>query len=508
MRLRFCVLSCVTFLVCQFAVSASDWTLAAEQFNFVQVREISASEQKAASELPLLILEQISENLVRTPSQRELEDRTLASLHSERISLFLQLSAAIQERDAVVLSGATGFTLEYKLNAAQKKIDGIEKKLEQNLSKTQELSSVSSSSAGTKKETVRLRETLFTVPQNVQGLAPQSQSYQNAVSKAGINGLISADIRVYGNYASVTAMLTVFPGATVAGTVTEVGSLSDIVTLAERLAESLVPYVTNSLPVELHFQIAPAECIPDTRITIDGIMLDPGDKEQLVNAGTHVVEVSCDGYLTKRFTYSFSDAQSYDISVQLLPQREIEVDLSLKNVLLSPGQPVAFYTSDLLQRKSEDGTVHLTLGGQNSLGQIALLNEDGSVSDQTAFFIIPEKVQVAGSSLLLNTKTSDAASLIDKRRIWTYRAYTALIVSLPFTFVCWGNYDSAKNAYLAGSLSSPDPVYAWNVATYVSLGVSAACTVFFIIELVRYLHAADSVIPAEVQMSSSAQGGS
>ena len=45
MRLRFCVL-CLLTLLCQFASYASDWTLAAEAFNYVQVREISASEKK------------------------------------------------------------------------------------------------------------------------------------------------------------------------------------------------------------------------------------------------------------------------------------------------------------------------------------------------------------------------------------------------------------------------------------------------------------------------------
>ncbi|HAO30606.1 MAG TPA: hypothetical protein DCQ43_04560 [Treponema sp.] len=496
MRLRFCVL-CLLTLLCQFASYALDWTLAAEAFNYVQVREISASEKKAAEELPLLILEQISENLVRLPSEKELEERSLASLRSERIALFLQLSAAVQERDSIVISGASGFTFQSKLNSAEKKISDIEKKLEQNLAKTKALSSQKISSV--KAESLQLRESLFVLPQEAIGLSPQSQTYQNAVSKAGINGLITADIRVYGNYASVTASLTVFPGATVVGTVTEVGSLSDIVTLAERLAESLIPYVTNSLPVELHFKITPSECASNMRVAIDGIMYDEGDAEQLVNAGIHNVEVSCEGYVTKRFSYSFSESPVYDIRVNLLPLQEIEVDLSLKKSLLADDQSLAFYTSDLLQKTTKDGRVHLMLGGQNSLGQIVRLNEDGSVSDQTAFFLIPQQLQVSGQQLSLETKTENAASLIDTRRIWTYRAYSALLVSLPFTFLCWGNYASARNAYLAGSLNSLETVYAWNVATYVTLGISAACTVFFIIELVRYLRAADSVIPAEVR---------
>ena len=73
---------------------------------------------------PSRILEKLSTNLSRTVDADEKLARQLFLQKNERNSLFLQLSAEVQKKDALVLGNYSNKELSLKLNEADKKNSG------------------------------------------------------------------------------------------------------------------------------------------------------------------------------------------------------------------------------------------------------------------------------------------------------------------------------------------------------------------------------------------------
>ena len=73
---------------------------------------------------------------------------------------------------------------------------------------------------------------------------------------------------------------------------------------------------------------------------------------------------------------------------------------------------------------------------------------------------------------------------------------------MPFTLYYTGQYTSAAYAYNNKSMSDLNEVYRLQNAKNAWLGVTAVCTGFFIIELIRYLKAANSVLPVNAHKAS------
>ena len=133
----------------------------------------------------------------------------------------------------------------------------------------------------------------------------------------------------------------------------------------------------------------------------------------------------------------------------------------------------------------------VTINGRNIIGQLA-------VQDTNAFFIIPPSLQQNENSLVIPVVPNDLEAEIEKRRIWSYRGYTALILTLPFTFYSLGHFNSAVNAYTSASIPYEE-VKKWDTLRWTSLGITAVAAGFFIYELVRYLCTASKALPARAR---------
>ena len=77
-----------------------------------------------------------------------------------------------------------------------------------------------------------------------------------------------------------------------------------------------------------------------------------------------------------------------------------------------------------------------------------------------------------------------------------YTSYSIFIVSLIPSFYTYGTYHSMASAYNAGSDIDFQAAKNWQIASNVSTGVSIGCAGYFVYELIRYLSAANSVLPA------------
>jgi len=81
-----------------------------------------------------------------------------------------------------------------------------------------------------------------------------------------------------------------------------------------------------------------------------------------------------------------------------------------------------------------------------------------------------------------------------------YGSYSVLICSLLPAFYCYGNSHGTAVAYNNDRGISYDEAKKWQTASNVTMGISCACGAFFVYELIRYLKAANSVLPYEAKI--------
>lgn len=522
-----------------------DWILAARKFDFTQKKNHTTSEESFLEILPQLILEQTSFGLTRTTSNEEMLDRGLSSLLTERQSLFLQLSKLVSERDSCVLRNLTPKKLEKLLAKKNREIEEVEKQIRDNLEKTKILVDQYNERTGngsekkdsiifspfrkifSHKEDVVLEETrnesvkfycddisqLYVPSSEIESCPTDSIEIENDCVEKKINAVIDGKITVLGNYMSVSCSLYVMPGKKLAGCVTEVGNVKDMISIARNIARYLSPVITNNLPVSLKFVLGPEECKKDTTLVLDGIAYNPVPDEVVVHTGKHTIKFDMEGYLTKSVEYEFSGSSSYEVRVEMEKYNPINVDLVLSDPIpgtLFLGSDIVFETGYGISKGSASVDGNSAIGVFQSLEHTVVKkekevkNEDGTVTTETVeeegepltfFYYIPENLQEENVSLLVKGKPMDRASYIDKRRIWSYRAYTLFVISMPFTLFSIAKRNSCVVAYNERYIDNVDEINEWTKVKNICMGISAATFVFFAVELGRYLHAASSVLP-------------
>lgn len=534
------ILSCLTF-----SLFADNWTLGIMEFSFKQKQNRGESTAKAAQVLPQLIVEQFSSENIRTIPQKERLDRRLKELQTERISLFLQLSKEYKTRDSLVLSTNSPRKLEKEIRKQMEKIRDIEIKINDNLDEAKkeidaaapkidhdEAAHADIKNKNDKKalpgfplklpffffkhneedeiitENVVLYKgdstALFTPSEKSSEAGFTSWDFEQEVTGAKINGLITGEITCYGDYCSVTTNLRIYPGGQIFGTVQEVGLLTDLMPLADSIARNLDSKIANALPIMIDFDISPKEIAKDTKIMIDGIVFSltktdgSFDNKIIKDSGIHHINIEAPGYENLTFTYSFTDDNMFFVHANLVPKVHGTAHIKLKKY-----RDGIFHTYGLNQAPvtKEEPSAKLDVNGKSVLGVFAVpkQSDDDSDSSNIAFFRIPENQAFDGAYLFVNAKPFDRAANIDKRRRWMYTAYTALICSLPFTFYYKGEF-TAENFANSQGRGDYDRLRNLQNRSNICAGISAACGVWTAIELVRYLWAADRVLPAKTKI--------
>ena len=482
-----CFLLCCSSLLC-----AEDWTLGASAFS-VESRSASSAEQKAAVDLPRLLLEKIGKDAEHILSGQELLEHELYELQTKRLSLFLQLSREIRLRDSLVLSEKKPNKLKKKLAAEEEKILEIEEKIKANLAEAEQKKAGVPETAESHSS---LTQSIVLYQGDEMSLYEEAEEIirtQDIVSKK-INGLISGSLVTYGDYAAVTAELTLYPGATPAGTVTEVGALADITYIADNLAYGLLPLIVNTIPVNLYFDIVPEDAAAGAKIFIDDVLQSTEGGAVQTSYGLHTVEIESDGFFPQKITYNFKDSADYQIRIPL----EKMNDGTFTVTFADAPSGSAYANASLLGyiEESSDTTI-VTINGRSVVGQFVSAAKDGKTQD--FFYYIPPDMQKQGAALGMNVKLKDTDAVINERRIWMYRGYSAFMLSLPLAVLSYGKYLTTRNGYKLGAEGS-DALDNWTRITQLTAGMAIVSGGFFIIELVRYLHSASSVLPQEPYM--------
>ena len=515
---------CFSFIFSVVFASNDNWTLAAEKFVFTQKDVNSESVVSAAKTLPMLVLEQVSENLYRNTRAEERLDRKLYELQKQRISLFLQLSKEIKTRDSLVLEDYSQKKLSYKIKEVEKKITKIEKDIQLNIDACKEeedkareqievdkvrfvdgnssekkdsffnlLKEFSSDNEYEKDvvENVVLYKNdfnqLFSAGDKLHNSSYISFDFQQAVVNAGINGLITGVITMYGQFISVSVTLYQYPGGKVIGNAIDVGSITDLKAIAINLARQLTPKITDNIPIELFFSVEPKEALEHITITVDDVVYKSVPEKVVVPSGIHSFVFSSKGYSTLSTSYSFASNKKYKIDVIMAEEKQGVINLRLQKM----------FKGDIFANGNYFGSVNdeqrfssIKINNNAILGRF--ISEDGYGAD----FFIPQKLIVDNNYVKIDAKPFDRSEFIEKRRRHMCTSYSIFIVSLIQSFYTYGTYHSMASAYNAEADIDFHTAKNWQTASNISMGVSIGCAGYFVYELIRYLNAANSVLPA------------
>lgn len=498
------------------------WTIAAQKFKYARGQTEGAVQSGMAEMLPSAILENLNRSLQRNVMPDEQLERSLYKLRTDRQSLYLQLSSEYKKRDALVLTNYSDSKLKSALQAEQKKITEIQDKIDANLEelKTQtqdaetkmdaiahgiyvtdektELSELDKfarlfKNIFIKDKNIYSQESvafyknditsLFKPSENAEKNGALSGTFEKEVVSAGINSLITGTINAYGDYISVTAEVYLYPGAKTAGVVTEVGSTQELELIASSIAMQLLPLITNAMPVEIELEITPDKAAAAAEIYVDDVLQSNETKNLLLDSGVHNIQFISKNYRTAGTSYYFEGNRKYQLKVNFEELKPGNLQVGLRKNINGEvygngekGIPVA------------DGKTQIAIDGQAILGEF--IAENG----ETSFFYIPKKNAFNGNYVTINPKPMNRMSYIDSRRKWMYGSYSVFMLSLIPAFYTNGQFKNNLQLYNKGQIEYEEALR-YQTAMNVSRLISIGCGVFWGYELVRYLMAANSVLP-------------
>ena len=512
---------------------SGDWVLSAIKFT---VDGASSSDGKSgknaedivnattAEMLPVDILENISTSVVRNVIPDEQFERTKYKLKTERQSLFLQLSSEYKKRDSLVINNYSEYKFKTALAEEQKKISDIQKKIDENLKtlkneteknqqKMEAYSQLKENGENqdsknqtdlaryknifqnwfTRKDSIVTQENLkfyrdnfenlYLPPEEIKKLPYSDPLYASYVTKAGINSLITGHFKKYGDYISVYVDLYLYPAGVKIGSIAEVGNINDLEFLTTNIAMQLIPMLSNSLPVQLDISIEPQEVAEDVEVYIDETLQKIVDNTITIDSGIHTIQFVSPGYKSVSTNYSFEGNRKYKIEVALEKPKFGYLQLGLKKPLEGDILMNGEHALKVNEKKSQ-----IAINGNKILGEF--ISENG----ETAFFYVPERLTFDGSYVTINPKPRDRMSYIDKRRKIMYASYSIFMISLIPTFYTHANFTNYATLY-KNYMVDYQTAKKWQDASNISRVISLGCGLFWGYELVRYLIAANSVLP-------------
>ena len=501
------------------------WVIAAQKFQYTRGQSEGAVQSGVSEMLPSAILENLNRSLQRNVMPDEQLERNLYKLRTERQSLYLQLSSEYKKRDALVLEHYSDSKLKSAIKTEEKKIKEIQDKIDANLKELKDQTEEATlkmnliSNQTVKNDDEELSEfekfrqlfknifvkdkslytpetiafyrndsaSLFKPSENAIKVGTTSGTFEKEVVSAGINSLIVGSITGYGDYISVSAELFLYPGAKSAGIVTEIGSTNDMELISSSIAMQLLPLITNAMPVELIIAIFPATAAANSEIYIDDVLQSNDTNNLILDSGVHNIQFISKNYRTAGTSYYFEGNKRYSIQVNFEELKIGNIQIGLKKNI--PGE---IYANGVKAIPVTDTKSQISIDGNAILGEF--IAENG----ETSFYYIPKKNVLDGNFVKINPKPMDRMSYIDTRRKWMYGAYSVFMLSLIPAFYTDGQFKNKYQLYNKGQIDYSE-AHAYQTAMNITRGIAIGCGVFWGYELVRYLIAANSVLPQKAK---------
>ena len=510
------------------AEAASKWVIGAEKFSYSSAfKEDEAVVDGISKMFPNRIMEKLDEDWLHIEYPDERLEQTLYTLRKDRLSLFLQLSSEHKKRDSLILQNYSKNKLKSKIRQADKAISEIEKKISANLKLVDEAmqrfakeekdmekgffndeNDSDAKSFGKMFRNIFSKNAvlvtardisfykddqlvLFEVSEKAKIAGYQSFDYEKEVLSAGINSLITGSVTNYGDYYFVTVNVYEYPGGKLNRTVSEVGKIEDADFISASLAHQVVITMTNGMPVEVNFTIKPYEIRKKVRIYLDDVLQPPEMSHLMTESGVHSVKFVCDGYKEMGTSYFFEGNRAYSVEVNM--QLQTEYFINVVNILPFKG---SFYAAGLAAQPDTDeeefSAARIKINDTQILGQF--ISDDGYITN----YYVPQKFLVDDNLVSLKAYDFDANKYIDQRRRFMYGSYTLLMLSMVPYFYTYGNYYNAATQYNKG-LGTYDDALIWQTRNQICGGIAIGCGALFVYELVRYLIAANSVLPVKTK---------
>jgi len=505
---------------------SNKWVIAAEQFEVNQINQNDKFLEGISKTIPQLILEKLDANIVRNIYPDEKFERKQYELKKERMSLFLQLSSLTKTRDSFVLYNYTETELKLKQREQDKKINDVKKKINENLEKLKEseaqfeedvknYNSKQNQSKNDFQKFVDLfkhffssKDDLYTTedvafynnsfsnlyvrPAKLIGKPYESKEFELEMVNAKINTLLTGKINKVGDFYSITVDAYLYPGAKKIITVTDVGSANDFEMICTNIARSIIPVLSNAIPVEIVLNITNEDIKFDQiDFFIDDALQSNVSDQIIVQSGVHYIQFVCPGYKSISTSYYFEGNKKYKIDITF--EKEDIKTLNIQSIKPVQG---TFYANGTVGIQENEFSNKAKIKINDTLILGSFISSDG----KQGFFYIPEKLVIENANLAVKLNLQNKGETVESRRKKMYWSYSLLTISLMPTLFTYGNLNSTINRYNNGK-ESISTVKNWQTGFYVSAGISIGCGIFFVYELVRYLMAANQVVPNKARFA-------
>ena len=505
---------------------SNKWVIAAEQFEVNQINQNDKFLEGISKTIPQLILEKLDANIVRNIYPDEKFERKQYELKKERMSLFLQLSSLTKTRDSFVLYNYTENELKLKQREQDKKINDVKKKINENLEKLKEseaqfeedvknYNSKQNQSKNDFQKFVDLfkhffssKDDLYTTedvafynnsfsnlyvrPAKLIGKPYESKEFELEMVNAKINTLLTGKINKVGDFYSITVDAYLYPGAKKIITVTDVGSANDFEMICTNIARSIIPVLSNAIPVEIVLNITNEDIKFDQiDFFIDDALQSNVSDQIIVQSGVHYIQFVCPGYKSISTSYYFEGNKKYKIDITF--EKEDIKTLNIQSIKHVQG---TFYANGTVGIQENEFLNKAKIKINDTLILGSFISSDG----KQGFFYIPEKLVIENANLAVKLNLQNKGETVESRRKKMYWSYSLLTISLMPTLFTYGNLNSTINRYNNGK-ESISTVKNWQTGFYVSAGISIGCGIFFVYELVRYLMAANQVVPNKARFA-------
>lgn len=505
---------------------SNKWVIAAEQFEVNQINQNDKFLEGISKTIPQLILEKLDANIVRNIYPDEKFERKQYELKKERMSLFLQLSSLTKTRDSFVLYNYTENELKLKQREQDKKINDVKKKINENLEKLKEseaqfeedvknYNSKQNQSKNDFQKFVDLfkhffssKDDLYTTedvafynnsfsnlyvrPAKLIGKPYESKEFELEMVNAKINTLLTGKINKVGDFYSITVDAYLYPGAKKIITVTDVGSANDFEMICTNIARSIIPVLSNAIPVEIVLNITNEDIkLNQIDFFIDDALQSNVSDQIIVQSGVHYIQFVCPGYKTVSTSYYFEGNKKYKIDITF--EKEDIKTLNIQSIKPVQG---TFYANGTVGIQENEFSNKAKIKINDTLILGSFISSDG----KQGFFYIPEKIVIENANLAVKLNLQNKGETVESRRKKMYWSYSLLTISLMPTLFTYGNLNSTINRYNNGK-ESLSTVKNWQTGFYVSAGISIGCGIFFVYELVRYLMAANQVVPNKARFA-------
>ena len=505
---------------------SNKWVIAAEQFEVNQINQNDKFLEGISNTIPQLILEKLDANIVRNIYPDEKFERKQYELKKERMSLFLQLSSLTKTRDSFVLYNYTENELKLKQREQDKKINDVKKKINENLEKLKEseaqfeedVKNYNSKQNHSKNDFQKFvdlfkhffssKDDLYTTedvafynnsfsnlyvrPAKLIGKPYESKEFELEMVNAKINTLLTGKINKVGDFYSITVDAYLYPGAKKIITVTDVGSANDFEMICTNIARSIIPVLSNAIPVEIVLNITNEDIKFDQiDFFIDDALQSNVSDQIIVQSGVHYIQFVCPGYKTVSTSYYFEGNKKYKIDITF--EKEDIKTLNIQSIKPVQG---TFYANGTVGIQENEFSNKAKIKINDTLILGSFISSDG----KQGFFYIPEKLVIENANLAVKLNLQNKGETVESRRKKMYWSYSLLTISLMPTLFTYGNLNSTINRYNNGK-ESLSTVKNWQTGFYVSAGISIGCGIFFVYELVRYLMAANQVVPNKARFA-------